>query len=70
MTVTEVITSDEFVRIVEEKRSARGREKSRNKGPISLYVRIVKILRRVNKILKEEILHPCTDITFKIDFGF
>ena len=64
-------SSDEFVAIMEEKLvSKRQRKENRNKGPISLYVRIIKMLRRVSVIIAEEILYPCTDITFKIDLGF
>ena len=63
----EVITSDEFLTLLEkEKVSKRQRRENGNKEPISLHVRIVKMLRRVSQIIKEEILYPGTNITFRI----
>ena len=67
----EVITSDEFLTLLEEEKvSKRQRRENGNKEPISLHVRIVKMLRRVSQIIKEEILYPGTNITFNIDLGF
>ena len=70
----EVITSDEFVGLLEEQKASKdtgkkkkGKRENRNKGTISLHVRIVKMLRKVGHIMKKIFTHA---LTFKIYLGF